>query len=454
MARRKVTMLEAFQRSARESAERAAAERRRVIAEREKEIRRSETARAAQEFSSRLSQRAGDSVGSLIAGIRGGAADVAADPSAGSTVPPAGVEGAEASQAASSAAAPDIHSVPAVAPNDRLAPRTPEERSAGVSADSPAVSLERSGPALPSFDRAVQPELPDVSTASMGSAGAAASTRDDEEAPSVEPPASAAEEPELEVSVGEAPEDQAFADASHEEVEEAIAALESEVLELPMSPKTFAILGLAAVAAVFMIGFSFGNRERPRVDSPGDSGFLRAGYGEAEQPRSGSAHPLDRPWAPRGTDEVALSGAGVPSDGRAVPSVGAALPAESGPDPQGPDPRGPGTEPTEPTGPVLTHADMMFQDAKMNFTILAITYTRTEAHAQLAMETYNLLHDEGFPVIHPIEKGSRIYVFVGAAEKMGDLEGLKQELQDLRSGQRREAHPFRTAYLVNTDPYR
>ena len=108
----------------------------------------------------------------------------------------------------------------------------------------------------------------------------------------------------------------------------------------------------------------------------------------------------------------------------------------------------------EPAGPVLTQADRIFRSAEMKFTILAITYTRTEAHGQLAMETYDYLTDEGFPVIHPIEKGSRIFIFVGAAANLGELDGLTQELKELRSDRRSKIRPFRTAYPVNIDPYR
>ncbi|MEM9383218.1 MAG: hypothetical protein AAGB93_24955, partial [Planctomycetota bacterium] len=54
MTRRKVTMLDAFQASARESAERAAAERRRIVAEREREARREEALRTAGELRRQL----------------------------------------------------------------------------------------------------------------------------------------------------------------------------------------------------------------------------------------------------------------------------------------------------------------------------------------------------------------------------------------------------------------
>ncbi len=88
----------------------------------------------------------------------------------------------------------------------------------------------------------------------------------------------------------------------------------------------------------------------------------------------------------------------------------------------------------------------------MRFSILAITYTRTEAHARMALETYQFLYDQGFPAVHPVEDGNRIYVFVGAARTRAELEQLKQELREQKSA--RGSAEFRSAMLINTTPYR
>lgn len=426
-------MLEAFQRSAVESAERAAAERRRVIAEREKEIRRSETAKAAQELSSRISQAAGDSVGSLIAGIRGAGAQIeepirkTALETAQQSVEIAGAPaeaagGVTAEPAKTKADAPDIASVPPVDP--------------GVQEPAPT----RSGPALPSFDRAVQPDLPDASI-KVPAASTQVVERHSDEATnehSEEPAESAAED---------RSEEHAFADASQAEVEEAIAALESDVLELPMSPKVFAVLGLIAALAIFMIGYSMGRGGQPSAPAQNDSGFLRAGYGDLQTPRSGGAGDPGGPGRPA-YDPASIDPSGAAVTGRAPGAPRAAV------DTLRPAPRSAPAPAPEPAGHQLTVEDKAFRSAEMKFSIMAITYTRTEAHAKLAMETYDLLYDEGFPVIHPVSKGSRIFVFVGASRTKDELKGLTQELKELRTDSKRKLRPFRSAYLVNIDSYR
>jgi hypothetical protein len=440
MARRKVTMLEAFQRSAVESAERAAAERRRVIAEREKEIRRSETAKAAQEFSSRISQAAGDSVGSLIAGLRGGAADVA-EPAEKQSAEKQPAEVADTAAEISAKTAVEMAGMKAHAPDIASVPPVDPE-AVDPEADEPAPM--RSGPALPSFDRAVQPDLPDASTKAP-----AASTQVVSEpvpGPAEEPAGDPAEDP-AQAALEDEPEEPAFADASQAEVEEAIAALESDVLELPMSPKVFAVLGLIAALAIFMIGYSMGHRDQPGAEAQNDSGFLRAGYGDLETPSPRGAGGPDAPGR-LSYDSASVGASGAAATGRgprAALATGDTLqPARrSTPEPT-----------SEPAGQQLTVEDQAFRSAEMKFSIMAITYTRTEAHAKLAMETYDLLYDEGFPVIHPISKGSRIFVFVGASKTKEELKGLTQELKELRTDSKRKLRPFRSAYLVNIDSYR
>lgn len=406
MARRKVTMLEAFQRSARESAERAAAERRRVIADREKEVRRAETARVAQEFSSRLSQRAGDSMGSLLAGIRSAAESPAAETPA-----------AESPATGSTAADP-----PAA-----------ETLEAGAA---------RGGPELPAFDRARQPDLPDVSSLVAGEM--APTAEPSQEPSSVEPAAaesssvgSPSEQESDAPDQDEAALEPTLSPDSPELDEEAIAALESEVFELPMSARAFALFSLAAMIAVFMIGFSLGSRNPSGADPVGDSGFVRAGYDSLAAPTQ------QAPQDPR-QDVLPAPLTDRPADARLSAAATAAEAAAEAVPGEAPDR----------ASSALTREDELFRDRQMKFTILAITYSGTEAHAKLAMETYDYLYSQGFPVIHPIEKDSRLFLFVGAAETMEDLEKLQQELRELSADRNSEKRPFRSAYLVNIDPYR
>ncbi|MEM8710749.1 MAG: hypothetical protein AAGG01_07330 [Planctomycetota bacterium] len=443
MPRRKVTMLEAFQRSAAESAERAAADRRRVIAEREREIRRAEAAKAAQELGSRISQRA-TGVGSLIAGMRGASAEEdGAEPATNLA------DGAGDAVAASEVDLTDIGVT--VGPPEPAA----GSESSESSSEAKPIPERRRGPALPAFDRAHEADLTAVapeasSLEALGSAGPASTARGADSAAASEAsspersprgPGVLPEDAEAdEVGADEGP----FAHSTQEDVEHAIRALEDETFELPMSPRMFLGLSALVAAAVFFIGLSIG-RESAGSTAGSTAGPARAGLPAqlaaqlaAPGERYGEASP-----APRSTTHTpAPSG---PSGDAAAPAVLAG--AGQAPAPDAPAPHSPeGTSP-------LTYADRAFQDPENKFSILAITYTRTEAHAQMALETYDLLNQERFPAIHPIQRGSRIYVFVGAAKTMGELEGLRDDLRELensRSGRRE----FRSAYLVNIAPYR
>ena len=100
-----------------------------------------------------------------------------------------------------------------------------------------------------------------------------------------------------------------------------------------------------------------------------------------------------------------------------------------------------------------TAADLAFVDPAMSYTVLAITYSGTEANRALAWQTYDLLQAEGFPVVKPLERNARIFLFVGAAGAIADLGEVRDRLQKLRVGPR-ETPDFREAYVVNLDLYR
>ncbi|QDV08231.1 hypothetical protein Poly30_37670 [Planctomycetes bacterium Poly30] len=436
MARRKVTMLEAFQRSARESAERAAAERRRVIADREKEIRRAETAKAAHELGHRLSQRANDSMGSLLAGIRGHAVDAVVDDP--SKVDGAGEGPAMPGESAAQAPATDIHRVPPLLLNP-LAESLSDSTVDGEAVGDPVAGAvprppTRSGPALPAFDRATHGDLTQVATGPRAGTLPAGS-------PS-EGAATAGEE------ADEALEEDPFGDASQEEVEQAIASLQDEVFELPMGARMFALLSAAVVAVVFMMGYTVGHQSR-------SAGSPASAAGAERGSRATSLSGLDGGPA----SAMVLQPPGqLSSETETSTEVGLAYGGRNGqsrsemPSRDSQDSKGSGASSATPAF-TMTPEDETFHSPAMRFSILAITYTRTQAHAQLAMETYDYLYEEGFPVIHPIEKDSRIYLLVGAARTQAELMQLRTEIRELRSA-RSGAQEFRSAMLVNIDSYR
>ena len=129
----------------------------------------------------------------------------------------------------------------------------------------------------------------------------------------------------------------------------------------------------------------------------------------------------------------------VPVDTQAVTSAGSEADAGAPPSANGADPD--------------TAADLAFVDPAMSYTVLAITYSGTEANRALAWQTYDLLQAEGFPVVKPLERNARIFLFVGAAGAIADLGEVRDRLQKLRVGPR-ETPDFREAYVVNLDLYR
>lgn len=466
-------MLEAFQRSARESAERAAAERRRVIADREKESRRAEASRTAHELGHRLSQRAGGSVGSFLAGIRGAGvgAEAQDDGRRGDLpgdlhgeLPAAGPRTPKSTPAAAGVDRPatDIHRVPP--PSDQVEAEVPE----GVDGQEQS---RRSGPALPGFDRASHGDLTQVATSpragslpvghtSAGAAGYTSGPESGEPAPaaSARSGSGSAEGVTPESELDEDP----FGHATHEDVEHAIASLEDDVFEMPMSARTFLLVAAVVVATVFVMGYSAGARSAPGSSPVGDASVGWDGGS------SSTSMVFDAPALGQRQEPSAGRGAG-PAGGRfdfsGLAYAGRGGASDAGSVVQGGAPSGavvplPGSREASSdqdalaqAGRVLTAEDKIFQSPAMKYTIMAITYEASDDHARMAMETYDYLYGERFPVIHPVESDGRLFIFVGAAKTQAELDSLRGELKELRSGQG-GAQEFRSAYVVNIDPYR
>jgi hypothetical protein len=104
---------------------------------------------------------------------------------------------------------------------------------------------------------------------------------------------------------------------------------------------------------------------------------------------------------------------------------------------------------TTPVDDDYTAADRKFQDSGMKYTILAHTSPNTPEHVGEAWEAYDLLRAEDLPAVRPIQRGDRIYVYVGASPERAQLESMVRRLHELRSGTGR--HTFRSASLVNIE---
>ena len=204
---------------------------------------------------------------------------------------------------------------------------------------------------------------------------------------------------------------------------------------LPMTPIGFVVLQALLLAGAFLVGREV---EAGRFGLPGAEepvGPSRAVLGAASfgVPESGREAPSSGVQMPPVEDEAASGPTSTPSS-----AAGAAAPA--------------GTDAPGPVDPD-TAADVAFLDPAMRFTVLAITYSGTESNEALAWQTYDLLRSKGFPVVKPLERNARIFLFAGASASKADLEGLQDRLRKLKVGPRR-TQDFRQAYVVNLKDYR
>lgn len=334
MARRKVTMLEAFEASAREARQRERSEQRRNAAERR------------------------GVVGSLLSPFRSGEELVDAGERA-----PDGVAGPEK---------PSL-GVGAV-PIDRRPP-------GGSSWEGPLITPEHDGPDEADADPPSEPEVASVEAA----------------ADVVEAPAP-----------GRAP-------ASDEPGEFA----------LPMSGWSFVALVALALAAVFAVGLRLGGTlgGAPR-DAERASGDARvAGFSGDLEARPAAAPAVLGPSAsPVGT-------------GGAAPTEPAAA-----------------REPGHVAEEELTPAQRSFLDPKSRVTVIAVTYDDSPENRKLALRASETLAGEGLPALPPWEYEDRIFVFVGAAETVSDLEDELHAVRAVRN-RRTGAAEFRSAYVVNIADY-
>lgn len=404
-------MLEAFQASAKESAERAAAERRRIVAEREREIRKDEAARTAQELGQRLGAGA---ISSWISGLRttNDEVDTSKETSTvGMEAPP-------------SPPPPPPQSGP---PSEPVQPAGPDEPITD--------SIDTNRPPTDSIP--VGSILGPTALAAVSETLATPEPMESTESSAPSPPSSLLD------------------DATAEELDEAISAIDGEMFALPMSGRAFGWLFGATLVAVFLIGLGAGRRS--------EGGATHAGERSASNGSNGSNGSGALGRAPFDVPPRVLAGtpgsraAGTPANhesSRVLGGTPAYVTGSGGLDGEGAeDPStGPDAADSAP-GPGLSVADRAFLDPKMEYTIMAITYASTEVNRGLAVETYALLDREGFPVIQPVDDGRRIYLFVGAAATKTQLAELRDDLSSLRSG-RSGRNEFRSAYVVNIDSYR
>lgn len=453
-------MLEAFQASERATEERAVMEQRRLAAEREKDVRREESARSAQEWKRRI----GEGVGSLFGpkrpegddlassgdyedhehadelGEEGGpetdAVVVAGPPSSSPPSADVGTHGA-AGSGANSGPVEDAVQVTSAAPGRG---REPSWSSSGID------ESEFVDASPPSAGAVAQQDLSqnDTGDAAPGAHshehGAAGSAEVSAGAPGAQDGEAAAEALDAERPEGASDpmgdEETAGVSSDGPSLDELEAALvDPEEFALPMSGRTFGIILGVALATVFVLGLSIGGASG---DEPVHAG---SGSGRTADPSSAGAR-FERPDPAAG---AANDGAPVvlapPGASRAgIGGAGGGIAEEERVE-------GPALDPG------LTGADRAFFDPAMKYTIMAIVYERNTTNESLAWEAYDLLAAKGFPVVQPVPVEQRIFIFVGAAETVAELKTLKGELRSLKVGGSGQKE-FHDAFVVNADRYR
>lgn len=430
MSRRKFTMLEAFQVSAKESADRAAEERRRLVLEREKEIRREESHRAAED----LRKRVGGGVGAWISGVLGDDEDPA--PAHERDTGPEGPSGEPADPGLHGDSAERTGDPTSAVPIDRSPPSVFDFGADGSSSS----DVDPAGPEALQSD-----ESPSVETQT----GSDSATRGAPDAPPAEEPspgaaAASASENDLPSSLEASPKAGGVSLAGPSIESAALPAepaLETAAepalgVAVPMSAKGFTGLLVLLAAGVFAIGYGLGRRaESPNpAETPQGGPASGADLGSFASPPARSASP----GLPSFGEGLAAS------EGPSTPSAAISPPADTSPASTEP--------PTEPaTG--ATDADRAFMDPKMRFTVLAITYPNSPDRQAMAWDTYDLLAAEGLPVVRPAVKDSRIHVLVGASARLAELDNLVTKIRSLRVG-RSGRNEFRSAYKVNIEDFR
>lgn len=192
-----------------------------------------------------------------------------------------------------------------------------------------------------------------------------------------------------------------------------------------MSRWSLMAMSVIALAAVFTIGLGLGGA----LDSaPGDAGGPPGGVRSA-----GFSVDLDK--RPAGT--ISRPQVSPEAPGRVAPGelVGVREPA-------------PTVEEQD-----LSPAERKFLEPDTRVTVMAITYDNSPANDALAIEAYEALAAAGLPALRPYPWQDLIFVFVGGARSVGELDDLLREVRAVRHP-RTGAAEFRSAFVVNTADYR
>ena len=98
----------------------------------------------------------------------------------------------------------------------------------------------------------------------------------------------------------------------------------------------------------------------------------------------------------------------------------------------------------------LGPAELKIMAEETRHTVLAIAYDDTPENVVAATEAYATLREEGLEAVIPYRIQDRVFVFVGGAGSIGELEDVLRKVRAVRHD---GAAMFRGASTVNTADY-
>lgn len=101
----------------------------------------------------------------------------------------------------------------------------------------------------------------------------------------------------------------------------------------------------------------------------------------------------------------------------------------------------------------LSPAESKFLDKSTTVTVMAIAFDDARENDEPAFDAFELLSAEGLPALRPYYAKNRIFVFVGGAGSVGDLDDVLRKVK-AASDPLASWADFRRARVVNTADYR
>ena len=99
------------------------------------------------------------------------------------------------------------------------------------------------------------------------------------------------------------------------------------------------------------------------------------------------------------------------------------------------------------SGEAVTNA---LRDPSYVYTVVAITYEKSDAQLELAHATYFHFEELGLPVAYPLTDSGRIYVLVGVGKTQAELYDVQERVRTARDPDGRPTE-YAGAYIVRIE---